>query len=939
MSTSILLRNVSAARESAVSRFLPVTLQIVSKINIPVSKLNIAIVLVLFQVILSGCKGESTSEESRYFDGYDLGGDESFVYQGSTTQAKITAQNAYRFLKIGLQYTEQLASTWRCNTGEVSVITDDQDEYGVGARLLEYSRCKSDNYYVDGRVLEKDYGNGNKELYFNSLYASYPSGDQIGLSGNIKIEGQSGFRCSEENRKNFNIVVRDLVSENITKLEDFVVSHSCENAYENLVNGRVYASDFGYADITTITPFEDLFSSPTTNEFSPSYTVGTIKVVGRSGSVATLELVTQELYVDGIIDYPLNSIFLSVDSEGDGEPNSVGRFTVFQFYHGVGEDLSDSDGDGMIDSWEVFYGLDPLDGSDAELDMDNDGYSNAIEYAYLGNPEKGYLRPLVIDLSLQLDVFNDNIRAGNEYTLSANVKNLSADFGATNVVVNIVKPENVEWQSHRCSTIGEHEIACNLHGIRERSTVGTSITVISNSVGESQFSATVSSSFFDPETANNTSIASTNIEAKSVDLDLTFNTYSDHEYAIIGEEASYWINVHNYGPDDVENAVLRLDIPNNLEIPPLRTGIGQCQNELALVCDLGPIPSQKSSSMKITVIGKQEGVAELTYEVSSDEREADISNNTETIKTIVGKSFSTIQSEIDNSNEGETIVVNEGLYVGKLSLRNGIKLKSETGPDNTTFWLSTALWMGDNTSLTGFTLDGKEPIKASTAENITISENIFLADKKSINLHSSSGEIFNNYFVDGCGQISVGWNSSFNIYNNIFYGNVSDSDLYDCTVVSLHGFINEGQNTNIINNTFVENDIAVFITKTNDEATRINVANNIFLDNKAGIHLSTDTVYGLLEPSIFNNILFNNEENYVNVSSAFLVDNIESDPLLHMLDKGIYRIGEGSPAIDLGNLELAPVFDFDGRSRPVDGNFDGVKAPDIGAVEFNPSNL
>ena len=40
----------------------------------------------------------------------------------------------------------------------------------------------------------------------------------------------------------------------------------------------------------------------------------------------------------------------------------------------------DSDGDGIIDSWEIANGLNPNDGGDSILDNDGDGYLNIEEY-------------------------------------------------------------------------------------------------------------------------------------------------------------------------------------------------------------------------------------------------------------------------------------------------------------------------------------------------------------------------------------------------------------------------------------------------------------------------------------------------------------------------------------------------------------------------------
>jgi len=74
----------------------------------------------------------------------------------------------------------------------------------------------------------------------------------------------------------------------------------------------------------------------------------------------------------------------------------------------------DTDGDGLPDGWEVKYGLDPLDSSDASRDLDGDGLSNVEEYRYGTDPtatdsdHDGFSDGLEVSLGTNPALFIDN---------------------------------------------------------------------------------------------------------------------------------------------------------------------------------------------------------------------------------------------------------------------------------------------------------------------------------------------------------------------------------------------------------------------------------------------------------------------------------------------------------------------------------------------------
>jgi len=84
-------------------------------------------------------------------------------------------------------------------------------------------------------------------------------------------------------------------------------------------------------------------------------------------------------------DYGKYNFYIEVsDAAGNSD---ISSYHVFW----ISSDLEDTDNDGLPDTWEERYGLDPENPEDAKFDLDGDGLINSVEYAEGTNPTKDIL--------------------------------------------------------------------------------------------------------------------------------------------------------------------------------------------------------------------------------------------------------------------------------------------------------------------------------------------------------------------------------------------------------------------------------------------------------------------------------------------------------------------------------------------------------------------
>lgn len=396
-----------------------------------------------------------------------------------------------------------------CDSGSVRTSGSISDS-GTGTLTVTFNDCRTGDETLSGQVIVRVDAFDRAFLlptdYTTSFSRLTVRGTGVSVDAAGAVHTQLSISTNTETITQ-NAVLRNNLTRTVTKLEDFVAVYVYDNIFApfwtyETVRGRVFDSVQGFVDLVTVTPL--LFSGA-----NPIFPIsGQLLIRGSGNSSIRLTALSGTL------------VALAVDIDGDGifEINATLKWT--ELGGPVGADLADNDHDGMHNSWESFYGLDPNYAGDAALDKDGDGASNLSEYLAGTNPNDRNSIPPAVGLAIAVSDTPDPALVGGNVTYAISVTNMGSS-PAVGVAVADLLPVGVNLisvTSGQGSCTGSAMIHCNLGTVNGSATAVISIVVATTVEGAISNSASVTSNSFDPDQSDNSATSVTFVGRSSAGI-------------------------------------------------------------------------------------------------------------------------------------------------------------------------------------------------------------------------------------------------------------------------------------------------------------------------------------------------------------------------------------------------------------------------------------
>ena len=323
------------------------------------------------------------------------------------------------------------------NSGGSIQITGFIEDNGTGTLTFVYINCREGDETLDGEITLQvnafDFGLLLPTDAIFSFSVLTLSSTTYSLSLDGSIHSQISIGPAIEQLTVDRLVTRDnatgemLMVTNQVSIIDYD-DISFPSSFSENISGRIYDSTLGYVDFTTIA---SLIFSTVTQEYPDS---GQLLLTGNLDSAIQV--------------IAISDTYTSIGLDLDGDATFEVTYNLSWSEIEAETDLVDTDGDGMHDSWETLYGLNPDDGNDANQDLDGDWLSNIIEYQEFSIPDDA-----------------------SSYPANADIYDLDASFGVNGIAIYQSSTENKEGRAVAIQTDGKIVVTGFIFSVDRNNTI------------------------------------------------------------------------------------------------------------------------------------------------------------------------------------------------------------------------------------------------------------------------------------------------------------------------------------------------------------------------------------------------------------------------------------------------------------------------------------
>jgi len=448
--------------------------------------------VILFSLLLAGCGGSSGSDGN-----VSLAGGANH-YDGRTDEADLSLENAGVFVRSLLlmpfdplviadttstRSAEAAIFPWHfpgaarsremlrartiasesgdCgDSGSYAVELIESKTYPYGVLNLHLKRCDEYGVFLDGSVRigvtdvdQATYSPKDFVIAYSDLRRRTRQSHYL-YNGHNTVRDRA--RCNFPGQGELDLVIDDVTNTESVWFKQTKVSYlalsNCSGAPSDThasIDGPVFHSLWGRINANTRQEFGfDSSGAFSANPYRIPESKGTLILTGENQSRVAVEFASAALPAGFEGDIP-NKNFTRIEvRDANGEEHPILTFSNSDLNTGTLLELTDSDNDGLPDSWEKLHRLDPADATDAIGDADGDGISNREEFQILGDPHSttsegigGRIRIAMAPGSVGKSVFM-------QQSVDVLIEGSNSTYLPNSMQLRLVVPDEISWVEH-----------------------------------------------------------------------------------------------------------------------------------------------------------------------------------------------------------------------------------------------------------------------------------------------------------------------------------------------------------------------------------------------------------------------------------------------------------------------------------------------------------